>query len=78
MSNRKTKTQFPENFGLHLNEFSQFSASTTQTVTIPGGSGIKTKKRQFWKNGNFQNCRFSVLIPDSPGIVTVWVVQALN
>ena len=50
MSNRKTKTQFPKNFGLHLDEMSQFSAITTQTVTIPGGSGIKTEKRQFWKN----------------------------
>ena len=50
MSNRKTKTQFPENFGLHSNELSQFSAITTQTVTIPGGSGTKTEKWQFWKN----------------------------
>ena len=70
--------QFSKNFGLRLDELSQFSAITTKTVTIPGESGIKTEKRQFWKNQNFQNCRFSVLIPDSPGIVTVWVVPALN
>ena len=46
----QTETEFPEHFGLHLDELSQFSAITTQTVTIPGGSGIKTEKRQFWKN----------------------------
>ena len=32
----KRKTQFPENFGLHLDELSQFSAITTQTVNMPG------------------------------------------
>ena len=70
--------QFSKNFGLRLDELSQFSAITTKTVTIPGESGIKMEKRQFSKNQNFQNCRFSVLIPDPPGIVTVWVVIALN
>ena len=70
--------QFSENFGLHLDELSQFSAITTKTVTIPGEPGIKTEKRQFWKFQFFQNCRFSVLIPDPPGIVTVCVVIALN
>ena len=73
-----TKMQFSENFGLRLDELSQFSAITTKTVTIPGESDIKTEKRQFSKNQNSQNCRFSVLIPDPPGIVTVWVVPALN
>ena len=70
--------QFSEKFGLHIDELSQLSAITTQTVTIPGGSGIKTEKRQFWKFQFLQNCLFSVLIPDPPGIVTVWVVPALN
>ena len=74
----KTETEFPENFGLHLDELSQFSAITTKTLTIPGELDIKTEKRQFSKNQNSQNCRFSVLIPDPPGIVTVWVVIALN
>ena len=72
------KMQFSEKFGLHIDELSQLSAITTQTVTIPGGSGIKTEKRQFWEFWFFENCRFSVLIPDSPGIVTVLVVIALN
>ena len=54
----KTKTKFTENFGLHIDELSQFNAITTKTVTIPGGSGIKTEKRQFWKFQFFQNCRF--------------------
>ena len=51
MSNRKTKTRFPENFGLHLDELSQFSAITTKTVTIPGEPGIKSEKRQFLNFG---------------------------
>ena len=70
--------QFSENFGLHLDELSQFSAITTKSVTFPGEPGIKTEKRQFWKFRFFQNCRFSVLIPDPPGIVTVCVVIAIN
>ena len=74
----KTKTKFTENFGLHIDELSQFSAITTQTVIIMGGSGIKTENCQFQKFQFFQNCRFSVLIPNPPGIVTVWVVLALN
>ena len=36
----KTKTKFTENFGLHIDELSQFSAITNQTVTIPKESGI--------------------------------------
>ena len=70
--------QFSKKFGLRLDELSQFSAITTKTVTIPGESGIKTEKRQFSKNQHSQNCRFSVLIPGSPGKVTDLVVIALN
>merc|ERR1712055_586367 len=54
----QTKTKFTDNVGPHLDELSQFSAITTQTITFPGGSGMRTQKRQFWKNQNFQNCRF--------------------
>ena len=40
--------KFTEKFGLHIDELSQFSAITTQAVTIPEESGIENKKRQFW------------------------------
>ena len=46
----QTKTKFTDNVGPHLDELSQFSAITTQTITFPGGPGMRTQKRQFWNN----------------------------